>query len=235
MRYLDHHTKMWGYTLLIYFYLHRVTRKRSLEKKKRRKKKLNSLFPSRIPYGFANNHVIDTFSTDASAHSHIQEPTAITPHQIYSPPTSRHPALYHFLECPLPFSERERKRERVSLPIGKGGKHLWDDRGWIVDTDFGDRFSRYFRETSNGPRMSNRSGDEYSKGIFQKPAFQITCFVTEFFTTLNVRVHSGRVINTRPRGYYKSDSILRFLSLFCFPLSLSLRSLHFDTIHRWII
>lgn len=112
---------MWGYTLLIYFYLHRVTRKRSLEKKKRRKKKLNSLFPSRIPYGFANNHVIDTFSTDASAHSHIQEPTAITPHQIYSPPTSRHPALYHFLECPLPFSERKRKRERVSFILEREG------------------------------------------------------------------------------------------------------------------
>lgn len=108
--------------------------KREFRKKKRRKKKLNSLFPSRIPYGFANNHVIDTFSTDASAHSHIQEPTAITPHQIYSPPTSRHPALYHFLECPLPFSQREREKERTRIvPYWKGREtslvESWLNRG----------------------------------------------------------------------------------------------------------
>lgn len=105
--------------------------KREFRKKKRRKKKLNSLFPSRIPYGFANNHVIDTFSTDASAHSHIQEPTAITPHQIYSPPTSRHPALYHFLECPLPFSQREREKERTRIVPYWKGRETSLGRSWL--------------------------------------------------------------------------------------------------------
>lgn len=77
-----------------------------------------------------------------------------------------------------------------------------------------------------GPRMKLEvgivCGDEYSKGIFQKkkkPTFQITCFVTEFFTTLKVATRD--VINIRPCGYYKSDSILRFLFFLSLFISIS--------------
>lgn len=166
-------------------YFHRVIRKESLEKKR----KLNPLpYPLRFREQSRNRYFLGGR-------------IGTSPH----PRTDRHYATSNLLSSDIQASSlvsfsrvssslllslfRERERERVSLPFEKGEKHLWDDRGRIVDTDFGDRFSRYSRETSNGPRMklaSNRSGDECSKGIFQKPTFQMTCFVIEFFTTLKV-------------------------------------------------
>lgn len=107
-------------------------------RKKKEKRKLN---PSRFREQSRNRYFLDG-RIGTSPHPRRTArpcPTAITPHQIYSPQTS---SLVSFsrvsssLLLSLPSS--------VSLPFEKGReKHVWDDRGWIVDTDFGDRFSRY--------------------------------------------------------------------------------------------
>lgn len=125
------------YTPFIYhFYLYQVTRKESLEKKRRKKKrKLNPLpYPLRFREQSRNRYFLDErigtslypaveraslpdrhYATSNLLSSDIQASSLVSFSRVSS---SRLLSLF-----------REIERERVSLPFGKGGKHVWDDRG----------------------------------------------------------------------------------------------------------
>lgn len=196
-----------------------------IEKRVQKKKEKRKLNPSRFREQSRNRYFLDG-RIGTSPHPRRTArpcPTAITPHQIYSPQTS---SLVSFsrvssslLLSLLRYRSLSKREERNMF-------------GTIVVESWTRTLGTASRVTL-GPMMKLEVESQrrriFERNFSKKKETNVSnyCFVTEFFTTL--KVDTRDVINIRPSGYYKSDSVLCFL----FFLSISISV--FDEIQYKII